>query len=193
MNHPQPPGQQPGHTTTWGQTTTPGQPYPGPYGPPPPPKKRMSPWAIAGITIGGFFAFLIVLGIAVGDPEATDEKATGSKPTPTVEAPAAQPSKAAPAKKTQAPAEPTDKPKPAPKTYDDGDYIVGEDIPAGTYTTPGAESGAFELCMISTKPTSSSVFPQLKSANANERIIITLAKKDGVVTISGCEPLTLRK
>lgn len=78
------------------------------------------------------------------------------------------------------------------KDYPDGDYIVGEDIPPGTYTTTGAAPGEF-LCAITTKPTDDTTFPQLKSADANERIIITLTKADGTVTIQGCEPLTARK
>lgn len=77
--------------------------------------------------------------------------------------------------------------------YSDGDYLVGEDMPSGTYTTAGAKSGIFEFCSITTEPTSDTKFPQLKAANADERIIITLSKEDGVVTIQGCEPLTLRK
>ncbi|MBA4865944.1 hypothetical protein H1V43_32290 [Streptomyces sp. PSKA54] len=76
--------------------------------------------------------------------------------------------------------------------YGDGDYVVGDDIPAGTYETSGAKSGVFELCTITTEPTSDTKFPQLKTANADERIIITLTKDDGVVSISGCEPLTPR-
>ncbi|WP_254705624.1 DUF4352 domain-containing protein [Streptomyces vilmorinianum] len=112
MNNPQPhgqqpyPPQQPGHTPAWGQTQQPGQPYPGgPYGPPPP-RKKMSTAGIVGITIGVVFAFLVILGIALGDPEATDDKA-GAKTKPTAEAPA-KPSRAAPAKKSEAPAEPAE-------------------------------------------------------------------------------------
>jgi hypothetical protein len=70
--------------------------------------------------------------------------------------------------------------------------VVGEDIPAGTYQTAGAEKGIFEFCSVTTDPVDEAKFPQLKSANADERIIITLTKADGVVSISGCEPLTRR-
>ncbi|MFF9910629.1 DUF4352 domain-containing protein [Streptomyces sp. NPDC013457] len=109
MNNQPPPGQQPyppqhpGQTPAWGHPQQPGQPY-GPYGPPPP-KKGMNPWAIVGITVGGLFAFLIIVGLLVGDPETSSDDKAGGKTTPTAEAPAAQPSKAAPARKTQAPAE----------------------------------------------------------------------------------------
>ncbi|MFB7371180.1 hypothetical protein ACFC0D_15195 [Streptomyces sp. NPDC056222] len=204
MSNPQPPypPQQPGHTPAWGHPQQPGQAYngqtmPGPYGPPPP-KKGMSPWAITGITIGGIFAFLVILGAIVGGDDTSDDKAapkaTATTQAPAVKAPASKtpaarpttaPAKIAEAPKTKAPAAPAD--------YPDGDYIIGEDIPAGTYQTPGAEAGVFELCMVSTKPTDKSVMPQLKSANKDERIIITISAKDGLLSISGCEPLKRRK
>lgn len=204
-NQPQQP--QHGHTgqqnPAWGHPQY-GHTYPGnpvPPMPPRPPKKGLNGWAIAGITAAGLVVALGVLGAIVGPQDTSDGKAssdvaaapTTEKPTP---APSkAEPSKAAPKKETPA-AKPTHKPKPAPpkpKTYTNGDYVVGEDIPEGTYTTPGAEKGIFEVCMVSTDPTNESTWPQLKSANADERIIITLKKSDGVVSISGCEPLTPRK
>lgn len=187
-----------------GQPQYQGQPYPGqpqqPYygaqggypGGPVPPKKSWFARHKTLSIIGGVFAFLVVVGIAAGggdDSSSTSSETVATKPDKADAKPAA------PAKKAQTPAA-KPKPKPAapkPKEYPDGDYVVGEDIPAGTYTTPGAEKGLFEVCMVSTEPTSDSVFPQLKSANADERIIITLKKADGVVSISGCEPLTPRK
>jgi hypothetical protein len=95
--------------------------------------------------------------------------------------------------KTQRPTETAAEPAPEnPAEYPNGDYVVGEDIPAGTYQTAGAEKGIFEFCSVTTDPVDEAKFPQLKSANADERIIITLTKADGVVSISGCEPLTRR-
>lgn len=85
------------------------QPYqgPAPYQPPPPPKKGMNGWAITGITLGGVFAFLVILGIAVGGGDETSDKPT--------ETSAAVPEKPA----AKAPdAKPADKPaakKPAPE------------------------------------------------------------------------------
>lgn len=183
----------------------PQQPYqgPAPYQPPPPPKKRMGPWKIVGITLGGFFALLIVLGIALGDGSddkadtssdkpAAAPKATASTqaqdPDDTLQDTIDQNQKNLDERKKQRDAE-------AKKDgqYGEGDYVVGEDMPAGTYTTTGAKAGAFEFCSVTTEPTGDAKFPQLKSANKGERIIITLTKADGVVTIQGCEPLTLRK
>lgn len=175
------------------------QPYQGPtpYQPPPSPKKGMSAWAIVGITLGGIFAFVLVLGVIgaiAGDGAGsasdtavavTDSPTLSPTVSPAIEAPA--PSKAA--------VKPAPKPKPAapkPPEYSDGDYVIGEDMPPGTYTSEGAQKGLFEFCSVTTKPADDSTWPQIKSANADERIIITLKKSDGVVTISGCEPLTRR-
>ncbi|MBT2440309.1 DUF4352 domain-containing protein [Streptomyces sp. ISL-36] len=65
----------------------------------------MSPWAIIGITIGGLFAFLIVIGALVGGDDTADDKATAGKTTAAAEAPAAQPSKKAAAPPAEKPAE----------------------------------------------------------------------------------------
>ena len=78
------------------------------------------------------------------------------------------------------------------KSYGDGEYQVGVDIPTGTYESEGAQSGFFEFCAITTEGDGGNNWGQIKSANANERIIITLTKSDGVLTISGCEPLKPR-
>ncbi|MEU5400685.1 hypothetical protein ABZ348_15500 [Streptomyces sp. NPDC005963] len=190
---------------------------------PPPVKKRMSPWAIVGISVGSLFGFLMLLGL-IGSTIDGDDKGTvaseakavqatvtitaaGPTATVTVTAKPVEPKKAvvpktAPAT-SAAPKPAPPKPKPTPtkapakkaqkaKQYGDGDYIVGEDIPAGTYTSKGAAPGLFELCTITTDPTSADKFPQFKTANAKERIIIILTKADGVVTVQGCEPLTRR-
>ena len=70
----------------------PQQPYPGPYTggpapyqPPPPPKKGLSNWAIAGITVGGAFAFLILMGALISSGD--DSGSTASKPNTVAQAP----------------------------------------------------------------------------------------------------------
>lgn len=165
-------------------------PYP-PLPQPPAPEPRRNWFARHKIltALGALLPVLIVIGIASGGG--------GSKPAPAPTKTTATPSKAPtstpPRTPSQAPsATPTTEDTPAAAEYSDGDYVVGEDIPAGTYTSEGATPGAFELCMISTDPTDSETWPQLKSANADERIIITLSKADGVVTLAGCEPLKRR-
>lgn len=151
----------------------------GPYGPPP--KKSMGAGAIVAIVLGSIFGGLVLIGI-LGAALGTEDK----------DEPRAAPSTTG-APKTTAPAKKTELPAAKPAGYGDGDYIIGEDIPPGTYQTPGAQAGAFEFCMVSTKPTVDGVMAQLKSANANERIIITITAKDGILSIAGCEPLTRRK
>lgn len=172
-----PPQPQPG----WGQ-----QPPPGWGAPQPPRRPKKNPGEIITYVIlaaVGAFAVFGVIGSSLNDsdPATASSSATTEAPAP-LEEPAQDPVQ-----------EHSDKKAAKDGQYDDGDYIVGEDIPAGTYTTSGAESGLFEFCTVTTEPTSDSKFPQLKSANADERIIITLTKQDGVVTIQGCEPLTARK
>lgn len=161
------------------QPPPPGWGYPPNYGPPP--KKGIGAGAIVAIVLGsivGVIVLLGVLGAAIGDDDKAKPRATPAAPTTAKSTP--------PAEKT-----PTSDPKPT--GYVDGDYIIGEDIPPGTYQTPGAKAEGLEFCMVSTKPTADGVMPQLKSANANKRIIITLTAKDGVLSITGCEPLTRRK
>jgi hypothetical protein len=141
----------------------------------------MGTGAIVAIVLGsivGLFILIGILGAALGTEDNDKPQAAPSA--------TAAPKIAAPTKKTNTPTV-------KPAGYADGDYIIGEDIPPGTYQTPGAQAGVFEFCMVSTKPTADGVMPQLKSANANERIIITLTAKDGILSIAGCEPLTRRK
>ncbi|WSF20699.1 hypothetical protein OG566_34685 [Streptomyces sp. NBC_01353] len=100
QQHPGPP-HQPDQPPAWGQPQ-----QPGPYGPPPR-RKKLSTGAIVGISLGGVFAFLVILGAVAGGEATTDDKASAKKPTPTVPAtsastpsakavvPAAKPSKKA--------------------------------------------------------------------------------------------------
>lgn len=176
----------------------PQQTFAGGPGYPPPPKKRMSGGALVAIIIGsvlgGLLLLLLIIGLAVGDdPSPSDDGASVLEVTASPSESAAK----APAKPAEKTPEKSEKPKPAePKKtaeYPSGDYVVGEDIPAGTYTSAGAEKGIFELCSITTEPTGDMTMPKIKTANADERVIITLEKADGVVSISGCEPLKPRK
>lgn len=174
-------------------------PYP-PVPQPPAPEPRRSWFARHKIltALGALLLLFVVIAVASGGggskptPAPTKTTATPSKP-PSSTAPSPTPTGTDSKTPTATPPTPsTSAPAPAAAEYSDGDYVVGEDIPAGTYTSEGATPGAFEFCMISTDPTDSETWPQLKSANANERIIITLSKADSVVSVSGCEPLKRR-
>ncbi|NUL06335.1 hypothetical protein HRW07_24515 [Streptomyces lunaelactis] len=180
------------------------QPYQGPTPyQPPPPKKGWSATAIVFTVIGGVFAFLIIIGIAVGggvdDKGKTASDRTTAAPKVKAGAQEKDPDEALKDVQDESKKNRDDLQKQIDEEaekdgrFGDGDYVVGEDVPPGTYTSKGAKAGLFEFCSVTTEPTSDSKFPQLKSANKDERIIITLTKADGVVTIQGCEPLTLRK
>ncbi|MER7905390.1 hypothetical protein ABTX84_19170 [Streptomyces sp. NPDC095614] len=172
----------------------PHQTYPGGPGyPPPSKKKKMSGGAIVAIVIGcvlgGLFLLLLIIGFAVSDDSSpSEDKASVLEVTASPSESAAE----APAKPAEKTPEKAAEPKKATE-YPSGDYVVGEDIPAGTYTSAGAEKGIFELCTITTEPTGDTTMPKIKTSNADERIIITLEKADGVVSISGCEPLKPRE
>jgi hypothetical protein len=164
-------------------------PYPPVPQPPAPEPRRSWPARHKILTgLGALLLLFVVIAVASGGggskPAPAPSKTPSTSPTPTPtdsKTPTATP-----------PTAPTSAPAPAVAEYSDGDYVVGEDIPAGTYTSEGATPGLFELCMISTEGDSGDNWGQLKSANANERIIITLDASDGVVTLSGCEPLKAR-
>lgn len=174
----------------------PQQPYGQPqWIPPAQQPKKLSTGKKIAIGIAAAFGGLFMLG-ACAALLGNSEDGTGSTAARTA------------AETTTAPAEPTEnthdkpkeqkepkeKPAPAakPKTaYSDGDYIVGEDIPPGTYESKGAKKGMFELCSITSEPTDDRM-PILKAANADERLIVTFSKGDGTITIGGCEPLTRR-
>ena len=109
----------------------------------------------------------------------TDEKPAAPKPTAITET-------ASPAFKSPAP--------PRPDAYGDGDYIIGDDIPYGTYTSPGAKDDVFDLCIVSSTSEGAKHWPILKSANTDDRIIVRLSKDNAgdVLSISGCKSLQRR-
>lgn len=192
-NQPQDPNQSPWGAQPQGQTY--GQP-PAPYqpAPPQPPKRNWFGRHKILTIVGALVAVLIIGGIASGGSDDTGSDTSKTAPEKEADAkPAGDDAKDKPADEPKA----KDKPKaaePESKSYGDGDYVIGEDIPAGTYTSAGAKKGLFEMCVISTEGDGTlEHMAQLKSANADERIIITLAKADGVLTIAGCEDLKPRK
>lgn len=184
-NQPQWGSQQPGQQPQWGQ--------PGYQAPPQPPKKHTVRNVFIGI--GGVLVALIVVGVAVGGGD--DKKSDTAKDAPAASTSASKaPAENADADHAAKPkAKPAEKKKPVEaKSYGDGDYKVGTDIPAGTYESAGASDSVVPLCAITTEPTGSSTLPQAKAANKpNQRIIITLKDADGVVTVQGCKALKARQ
>lgn len=133
---------------------------PGQYPPPPPPPKKGGPftskpaWAAYAGVLGLF------LGAAMGG--------AGSAPTTSAEpAPAATVTETAPvepgptvtvtAKAPEQKAAP--KPKPAAKTFGDGDYLVGSEIPRGTYKSSGVEEDG--LCYADTQTKGGDILEQV--------------------------------
>lgn len=131
---------------------------------------RISLSIACGVTV-------VVSVIAIGS-HIPDEK-PGPKPTAITES-------ASPAFKSPAP--------PRPLEFSDGDYIIGDDIPFGMYTSAGAKDDVFDLCIVSSTSPGASHWPILKSANTDDRIIVRLTKEnDGdVLSVSGCKPLERR-
>ncbi|MFD8802731.1 hypothetical protein [Streptomyces atroolivaceus] len=163
----------------------------------PPPRKPMSVGAIIAIVTGSVFGGVLVLLLillVVGDDAIQADKSPSLEVTAPVVTKSATAAPAKPTEKTsEEPQQAAKKPQPKEAEYPSGDYVVSEDIPVGTYTSSGAEAGIFEFCSITTEPTGETTMPKIKSAGVDERIIITLTEADGVVSISGCEPLKPRK
>lgn len=152
-----------------------------------PPKKKHTGLKITGGIIGAFVVIGLIAGATGGSDGDADSKpaaVTSATPSPKAEPAAKDDPEPEKSKKPAAPK--------APKGYGDGDYVVGQDIPAGTYESAGASNELLDVCAITTDPPGETTMPQVKSANKGERIIITLKSKDGTVTVQGCEPLKKR-
>lgn len=141
-----PAGQQPdgaGRTASWGVVPPPPMP---PARPPTMGKpSRPKAWLTHGAT--AFVA--LIFGAAIGgNGESDDTTASSARPAPavtvtkTADAAAPEPAATVTQKVTVTP-KPAKKPGP-PTTIDgDGQYLVGDDIQAGTYKTSGPEDDAF--------------------------------------------------
>ncbi|MFB7223084.1 hypothetical protein [Streptomyces sp. NPDC056227] len=138
---PQPDGA--GRTTSWGAVPPPPMPpaHPPTMGKP----SRRKAWLTHGAT--AFVA--LIFGAAIGgNGESDDTTASSARPAPavtvtkTADAAAPEPAATVTQKVTVTP-KPAKKPGP-PTTIDgDGQYLVGDDIQAGTYKTSGPEDDAF--------------------------------------------------
>jgi hypothetical protein len=159
------------------QWNQPGQPeQPGQPPPQPPPREKSNLKKALGFGCLALIALVVLIVIVVVATSGEDEDG-GPAPEKTSEPPKEE--------------SPTASPRNTAKSYGDGDYTVGRDIPAGTYESAGAKDDVVEACSITTEPKGDKL-PQLKTAERNERIIITLSAGDGTVTVQGCEPLRRR-
>ena len=144
-----------------------------PYRLPVPPKRSPRwPWVVGGVVL-----LFVLVGISVG----------GSDPSPPTRSSAGAASLAP----TPVDIEPAPAAKPGPATsFDDGTYVVGEDVVAGTYKSAGARTGLFELCTVSTHfddAASTGTVLDLQVVNANEPVRIKVTAKAKSVKASGCE------
>lgn len=126
--------------------------------PPPPRPKSMKPvWVALAIVLLACGFGAVVLGAFNPSPK--------SAPQPSI-APYAEQGVPDPGVR------PTPTPKtakaPAIKSFGDGTYLVGEDIPAGTYTSPGAEESAFTLCYWNVRAGDETDADYLKGGNADK-------------------------
>jgi hypothetical protein len=146
--NPQQPGQSQPTAPFGGYPQQPGAPTV-PYGAPPqtsfaPPKKpsRGKKWLTHGSV--GFIALFLGVGIGSSDDEARAKDSAGPTPRATVtkEVKVEVPGPTVTATRTAAAPKPAEPPKPkgAPTTVPgDGEYLVGEDMQAGTYKTAGTD------------------------------------------------------
>ena len=148
--------------------------------PPPAPKKRRWPWIVGGL----FVLVFVVPALGNNGSNSTTKSSTTSSAAPVA------PAVAAPAPAQQAPAAEPAGPK---SSFGDGTWVVGEDIAPGTYKSPGAQEGMFELCSVTThsdENADSDKTMDWKTANANEPIRLKLSGKVKSVKATGCEDFT---
>lgn len=187
----------------------PGSPHPGPgWGPVPPPMppaparrpSRGKAWLTHGVTA---FVALIV-GVAIGSPDDTEGKAGQERPAPTVtapsraaettrvpESPATEPAPRTTAPSTPPPSpkpKPTAKPGPATSFEGDGQYLVGEDIAAGTYKTTGAADSLIPNCYWARhKDASGELTSIIANGNVQGQTRVTVRKGE-YLEVKGCLP-----
>lgn len=143
----------------------------------PPRKRRRWPWVV-----GGVLAFFVLIAVVANTGSQYPSTVTPTVPkTPAVSIVTPEPARAV--TPTQA----------GPQTsFGDGTWVVGEDIVAGTYKTPGAAPGVTDFCAVTTHAgdTTDSPILNIASANANEPIRLKLSGNVKSVEAHGCEPFT---
>ncbi|MFJ3615419.1 hypothetical protein [Streptomyces hydrogenans] len=146
----------------------------------------------------------LIVGVAFGSPDDAGDKAGRERPAPTVTAPSrAVETTRAPGPPTTAGAAahddpehpaPSPKPKPAskpgPATSFEGDsqYLVGEDIAAGTYKTAGAADSLIPNCYWARhKDASGELTSIIANGNVQGQTRVTVRKGE-YLELKGCLP-----
>ena len=136
--------------------------------PPPPTKKRkVWPWVLGG---GLAFAAVLVLCMALTFSDATRQPVVNTPqetPFPTGQAVGGN-----------------------PQTIDDGQWLVGKDVAAGTYRTAGAADTAFPACGWAVRKSDAQNAEVIDAGGSNKvnapgRVVL---KKGQVLETSGCKP-----
>lgn len=191
-SNPEPTGS--GNTPSWGAVppmpvppTGAGQP---PAGTPKPSRRK------AWLTHGATALVALVIGAAIGGNVESDGKDDSAAPAPAVTVTKTAPAKAAPepepavtvTEKVTVKPKPTKKPGPPTTVEGDGQYLVGEDMQAGTYKTAGpAEDGIIENCYWArTKDASGEFDAIIANANLQGQGRVTVNKGEYFET-NGCQ------
>ncbi|MFE2326520.1 hypothetical protein ACFXD5_21750 [Streptomyces sp. NPDC059385] len=146
----------------------------------------------------------LIVGVAIGSPDDAEDKTGRERPAPTVTTTPSQASETTrapePAATEPAPPrttvpstpppspEPTAKPGPATSFEGDGQYLVGEDIAAGTYKTAGAADGIIPNCYWARHKDASGEFSSIiANGNIQGQTQVTVRKGE-YLEVKGCLP-----
>jgi cytoskeletal protein RodZ len=164
--------------------------------PVPPKKKNRTVWIVL-LAVAGLVALVCCIGglsqLATNDePDATPSTRPttvqpSTKPTTKPPVTTAPPRTTAPA--TSAPT--TEAPpivglKSNPKKFGQGTFVVGKDVDAGDYRSPGAEESIMTLCTWTLKAKSGSIVGIGSASSVDEPELVTL-KKGQTFESSGCQ------
>ena len=75
--------------------------------------------------------------------------------------------------------------------FGEGRHTVGEDVSPGTYVSEGAKSAGTERCSVTTERVGGGA-PRVKAVNRGERVVVTLGRDVGAVTVRGCQDFARR-
>lgn len=151
-----------------------------PYAQPHPPPQKKRPWPLL-IALAVVLTLTVVVCAAMfGRDQARRGEPTAPTPNKTMQAAPAQPQKAV----SKAPAK-----KKAATSIGDGTFIVGKDVAAGQYKTPGAAERIISFCAWSTARDDSFDKPiDLGSASEVQQPGFVTLKTGYYFKTTGCQP-----
>jgi hypothetical protein len=75
-------------------------------------------------------------------------------------------------------------------TVSNGDHLIGDKIPPGTYVSPGAKDDVLGLCTANTR-TADGEYLDTAIGGVDEQVIIIVAQNAGLLEIQGCRPFVM--